>query len=231
MGVARSLPLAAWLLSGCLSAPEGGKGAPDGDGGGADAAPDDCLPVAFSEDFDDEDWQAARWGASDTSDEPGVLRAEDGRAVIAPSGDADGYGWFATADSFDVEDRCVYVDVPVMLETGDEIGTEAYLGVYLGDHWIAIGQSGGGLCCEHELDEDSVVERCEADYDPEAHARWRLRFDGGEVACETAPVDGPWTEYRRFAYDGPFTGWLELLGGAYDDVDEPGRVAFDNLNR
>ncbi|HUS65213.1 MAG TPA: hypothetical protein VMZ28_11750 [Kofleriaceae bacterium] len=227
MGAVRSLSLTALLLGGCLSAPEGGKDTPDDAGPGG---MEDCIPIDFTEDFDEPDWQAARWGASDSS-EPGSLLAEGGRAVIAPSGAADDYGWFATADSFDVEERCVFVDVPIMFEYGEELDTEAFLGVYLGEHWISIGQSGGSLCCEHDLGEESVVERCETDYSPGAHARWRLRFDGDGVACDTAPVDGAWTEYRRFAYDGPYTGWLELLGGTWDDVDEPGRVAFDNVNQ
>lgn len=226
MGAARSLSLTALLLGGCLSASEGGSDAP---GDGAPDPGDECVPIEFAENFDEPDWQAARWGASD-SDEPGTLVADNGRAVIALSGAADVYGWFTTSGSFDVEARCVYVDVPEMFEIGDAFDTEAYLGIYLGDHWVAIGQSGGTLCCEHELDETSVVERCEEDYSPEVHARWRLRFEDGDVACDTAPVDGAWTEYRRFAYDGPLTGSVELLGGAWDAVDAPGRVAFDNLN-
>jgi len=215
--VRRSL-LCSWLLAGCLSAPV------------ERSAGSDCDPVAFSADFDQDGWRDVGWGRSDES-AGGELRAEGGRAVIASDGDAGSYGWYGTTSSYDVSGRCLQVDVPVMFVSGEDVATEAYLGVYLGDEWVAVGQSGGDLCCLHERGDTTLSGGCALDYSPEAHARWRLRFDAGAFACDVAPASGAWSEVGRFSYGGPLDGFIELLAGTWDDMGaEPGEVAFDNLN-
>jgi hypothetical protein len=219
------LLLSSSLLCACLSAPE-----PAGTGDPGDAGSDDCERIPLSEDFADEDWQSARWATSH-EDVPGMLRAEDERAVIVPSGDADVYAWFGTTAEFDFADRCVSVDVPSTLINNEGEDAETLLNLNFGAYEVSMGQSGSALCCQLDLDGDFLIERCEATYSSEAHARWRLRFEAGEAICDTAPAEGAWTEYHRFAYDGPLTGTVELMAGTWGDVAEPGQVAFDNINK
>jgi hypothetical protein len=218
---ARAFLLSAWLLAGCLSAPEGDEGGAGGD----------CEAIAFSDDFEDDGWLTAHWQNSD-QDADDMLRSDPGRAVIALTGVTDEYAWYETGATFDFTDRCVSVEVPEVINHGEDVDAEAMMGVSIDDTtWIGVGVSGGSLCCQLEVDGDAVEELCDLPFSPAEHARWHLRFEDGEVACETAGVGEAWAEYFRFAYGGPLVGTLRLMAGTWAPVADPGQVAFDNLSK
>jgi len=225
----RGLLLASWLLGGCLSASEGAGGDDPRDG-----APDpvDCDLGLLMEDFEEEDWVDSRWGES-WEDQTGMLQAVDGQAVIEPTGGADEYAYFETTATFDWEGRCVHAEVPTMLTLGEEVDSEALIGVFLGESvWVTLGPSNGLMCCQVDVDDLTTEAHCDVSYDSTAHRWWRLRFDGDQAVCEVAPAKGEWSELARVTVDpDTFVGPFDLYAGTWNFVEDPGAVAFDNVNR
>ena len=223
---ARAILLPAWLLAGCLSAPDSG-----GAGDDADPSPQDCEPVAFEEAFTGDTWYDDRWAES--WDEYDMLSVERDRAVIYPTGVADQYAYFETSASYDVTDRCVHVEVPAMVNHGETVDSEALLGILLSDdNWVTVGQSQGLLCCGIEVGGmDGGDESCTVDYDPVEHRWWRLQVRKDGLTCEASADKRVWAVVGDLDFDfGSVTGVIDLYAGTWDTVEDPGQVEFDNLN-
>jgi hypothetical protein len=79
---------------------------------------------------------------------------------------------------------------------------------------------------------DGVLDIVEVNYSATAHRFVRLRHDPGldAVLFETRAANAAWQERRRMRVMlGLSAMTIDLVGGTYEPVAEPGLVRFDNL--
>jgi hypothetical protein len=162
---------------------------------------------------------------------PGCTLAETaGELVIKPPTNAAGYCAYYSASSYDMTNGAVTVEAPLMVNTNST--AEVYFSAHAeGEGFIEIAQTNGAI--EFRKNTNGMTELLGAAvYSPLVHRWWRMREQGGTTYWEYS-ADGVAWMIGAMESPNPMSMTaidVSMGGGAYEAVQSPGEVHFDNLN-
>ena len=228
-----------------------GFGSADGDGGTGDLAsgdvgevgiadaPGDAMPGVdampcagtahlFTDNFDDNTFNATTWGNSYEDSSSRHVEANGRLEIRIGANDADDWAGYVSSTAYQLEDDRVFVEVPaVNAQPGNTI-------MLL---WTSLAKT-DGPSIEHEGPRlvfrrrvnDNINDLAFVTYNAIAHRWWQIRERNGTTFWETSPDGQTWTLQHQQTTPGATTAIITLAAGSSAANPVTDLAAFDNLN-
>lgn len=211
-----------------VSGGSGDDGAIGGEDATVDAQPCGGTTHTLTDNFNDNTFDAAKWGASYEDSVTRHVEANQQLEIHIGANIADNWAGYVSSTTYQLADDRVFVEVP-------QVNTQGGNTIFL--LWTSTTKTDGpsleweaGKIRARARVNSNIVELANVTYNPVTQRWWQIRERAGMLYFELSPDGVNWTVLHAMATPAVTTATVTLAAGSGNSAPQTDLVVFDNLN-